>query len=350
MNSEAAEDAFLDAPALFEQAEMLFKQERFEEALSRYEQAIERDPLDTRFHAGKGTALGTLDRFDEALAAWERALWLNPNSCYHLIFLDAVLTGEDMLMAAEWGIGHEPGNAQPYLYKGRALKMLRRPNEAVAAYRRALELAPDHLSITFEFGNLLMYLQRAEEALSVFQHLCSRQPNRASAHASRAWAYLSLEHHEAGLEACQVALKLAPESVLAWKTRGWLLTRLQRAEEGQAALHRAHELAPNDALQFPNQGLKLREVHPYEPRLIAAAFAWRARLHRMTHDYEGALRATRHALARDPNTPSHYGEQALNLAALQRASEAQAALEEAIRVDPSYAHSSLARHWPSPLR
>lgn len=347
MNGAASAEPFRDANALYEQAEALFKQERYEEALVCYERAIEREPLDARFHAGKGAALGNLDRRDEALAACECALWLNPNSgrnWFH--FLGPPATGAGALLAAERGIVHAPADAQSHLHKGRALMVLRRYDEVVGAYWRALEMAPDNLSITFELGNLLMHLKRLLEALVVYERLCGRQPNRATAHASRAWALSSLGRYDEGLTACERALELDPHLAFAWKHKSEILTRLRRTEEAVAARQRVNELDPAELLEQPDQGQELLARKPYDQRLIAASFTYDARLLRMVHRCGEALEAIEHALEQDPNTPTHYGEKALNLQALQRAEEARATLEEAIHLDPSYAQSTLVQRWP----
>lgn len=347
MNKAAPDKAFPDANALFGQAEALFKQEYYEEALACYERAIEQGPFDARFHVGKGASLGYLGRYEEALAACEQALWLNPNSGWiwsH--FLGPPATGEKALLAAERGIKQAPTDPQPHRDKGRTLNYLRRYDEAVAAYQQALELAPDNLSITFELGNLLIHLKRPLEALVVYEQMCVRQPKRATAHASRAWALLSLERYDEGLTACERALELDSHLAFAWKHKCEILARLQRAEESAAARQRVNELDPTALLEQPDQGQELLAPKLYDQRLIAASFAYHARLLRMVHRYAEALETIEYALERDPNTPSHYGEKSLNLEYLQRYEEALAALEEAIRLDPTYVHSTLVQRWP----
>ena len=58
---------------------------------------------------------------------------------------------------------------------------------------------------------------------------------------------------------------------------------------------RANELNPNDILVQSNQRQELLARKSYDQRLIAAGFAWRARLLRMVHRPEEALQAIQQA-------------------------------------------------------
>ncbi len=58
--------------------DVLVDLERYEEALSAYEKAIQLDPHYSSAFKGKGNALYELKRYKEALTAYDRSIQLNP--------------------------------------------------------------------------------------------------------------------------------------------------------------------------------------------------------------------------------------------------------------------------------
>ena len=89
-------------------------------------------------HANRGNALHHLGRPDDALAAYERALALTPDV------------------------------AEAWLGRGNALGTLKRFNEALTAYERALTLRPDFPEAWLGRGNALCDLKRHDDALAAF--------------------------------------------------------------------------------------------------------------------------------------------------------------------------------------
>jgi hypothetical protein len=105
-----------DAVALVNQGVRLVGQQRLEEALESFEQAIALEPrLMEAFHY-RGTVLYKLGRLEEAVASYDGALALKPD-------------------------------VEAFRNRGVALYDLRRLEEAVASYDRALALKPDYAPV-----------------------------------------------------------------------------------------------------------------------------------------------------------------------------------------------------------
>ena len=125
---------------------------------------------------------------------------------------------------------------------GNALYSLRRYEEALPAYTRATELAPEETRSTTTTG-VLPY------------------PNWTATRTSCA--------------AVRQAAELAPENAVYHNNVGNALYSLRRYEEALPAYTRATELAPEDAVYHNNRGLALSKLDRYEDELARAITASR---------------------------------------------------------------------------
>lgn len=68
-------------------------------------------------------------------------------------------------------LGDDPGNAEAWVLLGRAYHALGQPDEADAAFARALELAPDHPGALLARGELCLSMGKLEQARGVLARL-----------------------------------------------------------------------------------------------------------------------------------------------------------------------------------
>ncbi len=114
------------------------------------------------------------------------------------------------LALAEEGVARCPANGDIAALLGQASEQAGRPDEAIAAYRRALTLAPD-LSLTHEaLGNLLANAGRAAEAAEQFQVAAKLRPNRAEPILGLARIAEAQGNHVESLRLWREVLKLEP--------------------------------------------------------------------------------------------------------------------------------------------
>ena len=71
---------------------------------------------------------------------------------------------------ADSAIASEPMLADGYFLKGRALSMMRRYDDAKAAYLKALELDPEYLVAGFNLGNMAYHLEEYESSLEHYMN------------------------------------------------------------------------------------------------------------------------------------------------------------------------------------
>ena len=95
----------------------------------------------------RGNALYEQQKYDEAIAAYDQA------------------------------IVHDPKCFQAHNNKGSVLGTLLRYEDAVSAFDEALQIKPNDIGISKNLGKVLIYLNRSEEALKVFERAISANPN-----------------------------------------------------------------------------------------------------------------------------------------------------------------------------
>lgn len=122
-----------------------------------WEQATEARPRNARAHYSLAVALGRAKRFPESQQAFRRAIEVSDER-----------TRPDVLGEAHYHIGWSQIRQE-------------RPEEAIAAFRRALASNPDHVEATFELGFALAMLGRYEEADEALERTLALNPNHAQA-------------------------------------------------------------------------------------------------------------------------------------------------------------------------
>ena len=119
--------------------------------------------------------------------------------------------------------------------RGVTLHELKRFEEAVASYDRALTLRPDYVEALNNRGNALKALMRFEEALTSSIAPFAVRPNSAEALSNRGLTLHELKQFEEALASYDRALTLRPDFAEALSNRGKALKELRRFEEALAS-------------------------------------------------------------------------------------------------------------------
>ncbi len=171
--------------------------EGYERAREAVAHALALEPDLAEAHAGMGWIQMCRDRdWGGAEASYRRALELAPGNAL-VLRRAGVLVGnlgriDEAIGLGRRAVAQDPLSASAYLFLGTMLWVAARPAEAEAAYRQALELAPQHLVTRAELSMNLLVQGRGEEALVE----ALREPE--------GWARsqaLAIIHHAAGRRA-----------------------------------------------------------------------------------------------------------------------------------------------------
>jgi tetratricopeptide (TPR) repeat protein len=134
-------------------------------------------------------------------------------------------------------------SAEPHLGLGQLFAQLNRRDDALAALRRAHELAPDDPDVDYELGRLL----GGEDGIARLREAVANRPNWALAHAARGDALLRAGQAEPAVEAYRAALGRDATLAAARSGLGRALMAAGQLEQAEATLREALSQVANDA-------------------------------------------------------------------------------------------------------
>ncbi|RAM48686.1 MAG: hypothetical protein C6Y22_26465 [Hapalosiphonaceae cyanobacterium JJU2] len=135
--------------------------------------------------------------------------------------------------------------AEVWIEKGNQLFHLRRYEEAIASYDKAVEIKPDYYQAWYNRGVALGLLERYEEAIASYDKAVEIKPDYHEAWCGRGVALDQLGQYEEAIASYDKAIKFKPDFPEAWTNRGLILENLHRYKEATASFKRALEINPN---------------------------------------------------------------------------------------------------------
>ncbi len=260
-------------------------------------------------------------RFAEAEALARRVVEARPEQpdALHILGVASARAGRPdaavALLERAVAAGGGAGNPAYHLNLGAALQAVGRAEDAVAAFRRARELAPDFAQAHFSLGAALHALGRLDEAVGSYQRALELRPDHAQAQVNLGGALEAQGHLEAAAAAYRAALELEPGLARAHYNLGGVLEDLGRHGEAAAAYRRAIEL-----------GLDIAEAHFNLAGVL-----------RVLGNMPESEASYRRTLELQPAMAQAWSNLGFVLQELGRFEEAVAALERAVETDPKFA-------------
>lgn len=144
--------------------------------------------------------------------------------------------------------------------KGVSLNDLGRPEQALACFKKALELEPRDARAASNMALSLSALRRHEEALEWAQRALERDPKELSAWLNKAAALAGLGRHEEAVKVLDEAAKLDGGSVSVLNNKARSLMALRRFEEANTCLMMAIVLDGNVPMAWNNRGVCLDKL------------------------------------------------------------------------------------------
>ena len=176
-----------------------------------------------------GVVLAESGQLEEAIAAYRRALQIQPN-----------------LPAAHNNLG-------------RALATAGRFEDAIVAHRRALELAPDFHDAFYRLGIALSGQGAVEEAICAYRQALDLKSDSPAVHHALGTALARLGRYPEAIAAYQQALQLMPDLAETWCNLGISLAAEEELEGAINAFRRALDLRPDFVEALNNLGNGLRD-------------------------------------------------------------------------------------------
>ncbi|MDY6807118.1 MAG: tetratricopeptide repeat protein [Cyanobacteriota bacterium] len=319
------------AEEYLEMGNRLLANDKFDLAVNCYQNAVKLNPNLTAAKNKLAEVWQQLGRWDEAIAYYQSLVNANPNSAeaYQLLAdalvekgqLDAALQNYQKLkelVPEKQDAGNKLGKV--YYLQGEELEKEGKKEEAIAAYRRAVDLNADVDVVYQKLGEILVEKEEWEEAVKVNRKATELNPDFSWSYNNLGNALKALEKWEEAAEAYGRATELNADFPWSQISFGDCLMKLEKWEEAVPVYRRAIELKPDFVWSYVNLGkafwnlgewqeaiaplkeaLKLEENIPEAYHLLAEALHKRARL-----DLDGAIKWYRKAIEASPDNIDLY--------------------------------------------
>jgi len=197
-----------------------------------------------------------------------------------------------------------------------------RLTEAIAQFRRAVEIKPDYALAYNNLGSALTELGRFDEAVNNFQRAVKIQPDFVEVYGNLGTVLGQMEKFDEAIACFHRALAIRPDYVAAHSHLGNTLVLAGRLPEAMAQFEAALDIDPSDA-----------ETHCYLGNVLARQ-----------GQLDEAIEHYRTALERQPDSAEFHCRLGSALACRGRFDEALASCQKALELQPNnaFVHNSLA--------
>jgi tetratricopeptide (TPR) repeat protein/2-polyprenyl-3-methyl-5-hydroxy-6-metoxy-1,4-benzoquinol methylase len=204
------------AVAIIDQGNALEEQGLLDEAMARYDAAVEADPQCARAHLNRGNILLVGARLDEARGAYELAIACDPHYAAAHFNLGNLNYRAGQFESAvsnhQVAVSIKPDFADAFVAIANALDRLGRSADAVANYERALAINPGYAEVHFNLGVLAASQGRSSQAASSLRRAVEIKPDFGHAHYTLGTLLSSMGQLDAAAASLRRALSLEPES------------------------------------------------------------------------------------------------------------------------------------------
>ncbi len=306
------------AIAWLNRALVLTRQERFNEAISAYDRALELNPKDAATWTKQGQLLARLGNHADALAAYNQALKVSPNFALALVLRGAALNRlgsyaeavtacdqaiggdgrwgdlgvayawdqrgvalagsgrfEEAIASADRAIALKPDFAEAYSNRAVTLWRMEDFAQALATVEKAVAIKPDYSQGWFNKGRILRSMKQYEAAIAAYDQALkgdvnqNDKPTLADIWVNRSAALWQMGQYEEARDSADRAVTIDPKSAVGWYNRGVALLALKRPSEAIKSYQRATQLNAKDAFAWAGQGIALQQVQQYEAAIAA---------------------------------------------------------------------------------
>lgn len=205
---------FFTASDYAKQGDAFFFENRYEEAINAYNQALQLQPDLADTWNNRGVVLTRMQRYDDAIASYEQATKIRPNypdawNNRGVVLLE-LQQYQDAIACYEQAIQAKPDYADAWNNRGVALSKMQKYEEAVASYNRALQIKNDYTDAWNNRGVALTKLQKYEAAIDSYDQATKIRPDFYRLWYNKARCYALQRKLDLALENLKRALNLNP--------------------------------------------------------------------------------------------------------------------------------------------
>jgi tetratricopeptide (TPR) repeat protein len=291
-------------------------------------------------HASQG-ALDDVEGFLQAQAHKEPAL--------APLILEALAAGYlrvyrivDALACLDAWLARRPDDVQALYLRGDVWRQVQAFPNALAEYRRAVELDPSREDARWWLAVCLVESARYDEALPLLERAAAARPGDPEVLVRLARCHQGLLDMDRARQLLDAVLAEHPDHTPALRARGQLAVATGRLDEAEDWLRRAAEAGPQDYRAQWALADCLKQRHKE-----AEALAQQARAERLKERLERLADISHRRMSATPHDPALHCDLGKLLIELGHEEVGHRWLLSALRLDPDFkpAHAALARYY-----
>ena len=224
----------------------LQSQNRSDEAIAQYLQAIQICPNDAEAYKDLGYTLCKQGKWDEAIAPLRKAVQVDPKlaEAQHSLGYALYSLGKlDEAAVHFWlAIKFKQDYPEAYYNLANILSAQGKPDEAIACYRKAIQIRPDYAGAYNNLGITLQSQGRLDDAVNHFRLALKINPQYGEAYNNLANALHSQGKLDEAISCYRQALQTKPNTAQIHYNLGVALSEQGRLDEAVKCYERAAEL------------------------------------------------------------------------------------------------------------
>jgi predicted Zn-dependent protease len=240
----------------------------------------------------------------------------------------------------QW-LRRQPDNVQALVLRGQLWESIQAHKEAVANFRRALELDPDSVSARLSLARALHGDGNAEEAIDHFEHLRKSNPENSEVLVGLAGCQHDLGASDKARELLNAVLTKEPRNTAALTAFGRVELQVGEPAKAETSLRKAIKLEPTNREAIYSLVLCLRQL---DKEIEAKEYL--DRYQRLDGDLK-RLNVLLMKVTDSPKDADPLHEAGAILLRLSREDEGLRCLRQALKVDPKHraTHAALADYY-----
>jgi tetratricopeptide (TPR) repeat protein len=226
---------------------------------------LRKNPNSWMAHACLGNALRAQERYDEAISCYFQALQLKPDNADSYYNLGTVSDSQGKLDEAidyyRQALQAQPDYTPAYYNLGDALASKGHLDESIEQYRLALKFKPDYVEAHNSLGWVLSEQGKIDEAINHFRQALRLRPDFASAHRNLGNAFSMQGRLDEAVQHYRRSLQTEPHNAAAHYNLGIVLCLQGKLDEAIGHYQQAMKFDPDLVGAYNNLALILA-THP----------------------------------------------------------------------------------------
>ena len=236
----------------------LYKQDRTEEAVEHYLQALQLKPDHAKAHNNLGLAYGDSGMHEEAIKAYKRTIRIDPDyaDVHNNLGIAFVKSGKykEAIESYKQAIRIGPDYAKAHNNLGVAFVKSGKLKEAIESYKQALRINSDFADAHYNLGVAFVKSGMHKEAIDAFKQVIRINPDDAPAHYNLGVAFVKSGMHKEATEAYKQALRINPDDAQTHYNLGVAYGASGMHKEATDAFKQVIRINPDDAPAHYNLG------------------------------------------------------------------------------------------------